>query len=278
MAIVGLSLSLTGVGAIVGAPLGIVGATIAAAGGLTTGVTVVVENWLKKMGIDSIQEDLRKDYFRAEQIRVLLGRSAADPNFAEQWKIDHMEAVSFVSMLPRLTKVGLTTAAGVRAAMGITAGVGQAAATTGLHVAGIVFAAALIPIDLTQMIISSIKIHKNEPSKVVTDILETAEQLETELNLFLLNGNYFHLVKCTDRGNEPHWVYLAVNAQNLENFLVQKHNCCFRYEDIGQWGEIIESGRGSEVPQAVHQKIQTEWYDKQMAFLIAAEENLSIEE
>ncbi len=264
MALVGLSLSLTGVGAIVGAPLGIVGATVAAAGGLTTGVTVVVESGLKKIDIDSIQKDIDEEYFRAEQIRVLIGRSADDPNFAEKWKIDHLDAVLFVSMLPRLTKVGLTAAAGVRAAIGITAGVGRAAATTGLHVAGLAFAAVLIPFDLTQMIVSSIKIHKKEPSKVVTLMIEIAEQLETGLKLFLLNRNYFHLVKCTDERNEPHWAYLAVHAKKLEDFLVEKEKCCFRFEDISQWGEVVESGRGHEVPKAIHQKIQTEWYDKQL--------------
>eukprot|EP00794_Sanderia_malayensis_P004845 gene4845-5479_t len=278
MAIVGLSLSLTGIGAIVGVPLGIVGASISAAGGVTTGVTVLVENILKKIDIDKIQNDLRIDYFRTEQIKVLLNRAATDENFAEKWNISTVDAVSFISILGRITKVGLATAAGVRAAMGIATGALRGAGTAGLHVAGIAFAAVLIPVDLAQMISSSLQLHGNKISPVVNEILQIAEQLETEQKLYLINGNYFHLVHCFDAMGNSHWAYLAVYPSKLRGFLEERELDNIMFEGIETWGQIIEQGTGDHVPGDIETKIGTEWHDLYLAFVINAAENLEIED
>ena len=261
MAVIGLGLSLTGVGAIVGAPLGISGAVIAGTGGLATGITIIIENVLKKNGIDEIERHLQEDNFRSEQIKVLLGRAAQDSNFAKAWKINHQDAASFVALIPRALKVGLATAAGVRAAIAMSAGVARAAGTTGLHVAGLVFAAALIPIDLAQMIVSSIKIHHNRPSEIVQTIFNAADNLDVELKLFLVAGHYFQPIDCVDEDNNRRWVFLVISPRHIDTVMKDlRSNEPFAYEDVIKLGEVIEEGCGAKIPQRVIDKIDKNWY------------------
>ena len=70
------------------------------------------------------------------------------------------------NILPKSAKLGVTTAAGVRVAYGM----GRAASTAGLYIAGFVLAASVIPLDLGQMIISSIRVNKEVQFKVINDI------------------------------------------------------------------------------------------------------------
>ena len=261
LAVIGLSLSLSGVGAAVGAPLGISGAAIAGAGGLFAGVAVIVENVLKKIRIDEIESHLQQDKFRSEQIKVLLGRSAQDFDFAAKRKIKHQDAASFVAMFPKFVKVGLATTAGVRVATAISRGVARAVGTAGLHIAGLVFAASLIPVDLYQMIVSSIKIHHKHLSEIVQAIFTTADDLETELKLFLITGHYFQPIHCTDKDNNKHWVFLVISPRHLDAVLEDlKNNQPLTYEDVINLGEIIEEGLGVAVPRYIIDKIDKNWY------------------
>ena len=268
MGIVGISLSLTGVGAVAGVPLAATGFGLAAAGGVTAGVTMVVEGILKKIGIDEIQEELQRDYFKAEQLKVLLYRAANDSHFARRLNIYGLDIVYIGSLIPRMTKLGLTTAAGIRIAFGI----GRAATTTALHVAGLVFAAALIPLDIAQLIISSIKIHKKEPSKVVQDISDLADVLEKELKLFLIDGGFFNLIYTTDGC----WAYIEVYATKKNAFEQQKERG-FLLAELAEFGNIVHRGSEPDVPNRVRNMIQNEWYNHYDEYLAEVlEESLSL--
>ena len=250
MTIVGLGLTFTGVGAIVGVPLALTGAGTGIAGGATAGITVAVEQVLKDHGIKDVQKDLILDYFKSEQIKVLLTRAAQNPQFARRWQINSAHLISAGNILPGLAKLGVTTAAGVRIALGI----GRAATTTGLHVAGLVLAAAVIPLDLAQMIVHSIKIHKKEASQTVKDIMHLADRLEKELRIYLIEGKYFKFLYTID----GHWAYIAVYAEKLKQFN-EKFEDGFDLAQLKRFGNVVEYGEG-EVPSIVQKRIQDEWF------------------
>lgn len=266
MAVIGLSLSFSGIGTVIGVPLGIFGASLSAVGGVTTGITIIVENFLKKIGMKEIQKHLSKDYFRSEQICVVVGRSVSDSRFAAKWKIGSIEAASFSSFIPRLTKIGVTTtiSLGMRASMGM----GRVVAVGALHVTGILLAAALIPLDLAQMIKSSLILHSGQASTIVMTINERADQLENELRLFLLDGNHFHLIHCRDGKGQDCWTYVVVSARNLGQFLTKRQRfCACTYEEVRNLGIIIKEGSGADVPRKVMQEIETGWYDLHKTYL-----------
>ncbi|XP_067681214.1 uncharacterized protein [Haliotis asinina] len=77
--------------------------------------------------------------------------------------------------------VGTATEVGtdITSAAGKAATAGQAAAA-GVKVGGVVLAAAGVAVDLGAVIYYSRKIHKNEPSKTVENILKVADCLDTE--------------------------------------------------------------------------------------------------
>ena len=250
LAIVGLSLSLTGVGAIAGVPLAITGASVGIAGGVTTGVTGIVEAFLKRKGIKEVDEDLKLDRFRAVQLQVISLRAAEDREFAERWNINSSNVINAVRALPAAVKFSLTTAAGVRMAFAA----GQAATRAGLHVAGIVFAAALIPLDLGQMIVSSIRIHKNDPSDIIKDIVRRADDLEKQLRIYFIGEGYFKLVYT----NDGYWAYIVVDSLQLNEFN-GRSNDGYELAQLKKYGDLIESGKG-RVPTKVKEKIQQEWY------------------
>eukprot|EP00794_Sanderia_malayensis_P004826 gene4826-5458_t len=278
MAIVGMSLSLTGVGAIVGVPLGIVGGSISAAGGVTTGVTVVVEKILEKVDKNKIENNLKVENFRTEQVKILVNRGATDENFARKWNFSKVDAVSIISKLEKITRFSLGAASSVRFFVSIARGGLRGASTAGLHVAGIVFAAAMIPVDLAQLIDSSLKLHKNKISSAVDEILQIAEQLEKEQKLYLISGNYLQLVHCIGAMGNSHWAYLAVDPSKLQEFLDQRELNNIMFESIETWGEIIEQGTGDHVPSDIERKIEKECRDLLSAYADSVVENSDEEE
>ena len=250
LTIVGLALSLSGVGAAVGIPLAITGAAIGAAGGATTGISAAVEGVLKRNNIKAVQESLNIDNFKAVQIRTLLQRAAQSTELAKVWQIDSALLLGAARVLPGLAKFGVTTAAGADIAFGIS----RAAATAGLHVAGLVLAAAVIPLDLTQMIISSIRIHKKDPSKVIKDLKDIANRLEHKLRKYLIEQQCFECIYTVD----GHWAYIVIDYEKKALFAERVQEGC-TVEELEDFGEVIESGE-NEVPEEIMQKMQDEWY------------------
>ena len=255
MGIAGLGLSSTGIGSVVGVPLSLAGMGLATAGGLTSGGAIVVESLLKKQGMENVQNDLNQDYFRAQQIKILLSRASVDSNLAKKWKFRGFDIVHLGGLIARTAKLGLTASAGVRTmAQAAAMGMGRATATTGLHITGLVFAAALIPLDIWQMIVSSIRIHKNKPSKVIQDVISVSDRLEKEMKIFLIDGGYLHLVHTSD----SKWCYLAVFATRKKQF-EEVNQCEMTLDEIRKFGDVIEEGDGAVIPDEKLSQIHENW-------------------
>ena len=250
LTIVGAALSLTGYLAPVGIPMAIAGASVGTAGGLATAGSAITEGALQKKWIDEVQEDLRMDWFRTEQISILLHRATGDPNLARAWRIDSEMVTNVGRVLPSLAKFGFTTAAGARLAYGI----GRASVTTGLHITGLVLAAVVIPVDLAQILYSSIKIHKKKKSSVVNKLIDVADDLEHSLKKYLLKEECFRLVYTID----GHWAYIEIDVEKVAFFqaIVQQG---FTLDELQYYGEIDESGE-DDVPVQIQQKMYNEWY------------------
>jgi len=208
LTIVGISLTITGAGALFGVPMAIAGASIGAVGGATTGVSAVVETTVERKKRRDVQADLDIDKFRAKQVCALLQKAAKDPKLAETWKIDPALLANVARSFPAIAKVGVTNAAGAEVAFGIL----RTTAGTALHIAGLALATALIPLDMAQLIINSIKIHKDRPSAVVTQISDIADRLEENLRIFLIKEQLFQKVSTKDK----HWAYILLTAEKKE--------------------------------------------------------------
>ena len=250
----GLGLSSTGIGSIVGVPLSLAGMGLATAGGITSGGAIVVESILKKQGMENVQNDLNKDYFRAQQIKILLSRAAVDPKLATKWKFRGFDIVHLGGLIARSAKLGLSATAGIRALSQAAMGIGRATTTTGLHITGLVFAAALIPLDIMQMIVSSIRIHKNKPSKVIQDVINVSDRLEKEMKIFLIDGGYLHLVHTVDNK----WCYISVYASKMKDFELS-NQCEMTLHEVKSFGDIIEEGDGPVIPDEKILQIHEEW-------------------
>ena len=173
--------------------MGFAGVGIATAGGVIASGAIVIEAVLKKLGIKSIEGDLQMDYFRAQQINVILCRASIDVSLANKW-ISH-DIANLGGFVGKLAKIGVTVVGGAltvgarTVSRTIALGAGRTAAFTGLHIAGLTLAAAMIPIDLWLMITSSIKVHKKQPSLIVEEMQHISNKLEEELNKYLQNEN-----------------------------------------------------------------------------------------
>ena len=235
---------LTGFGAFIGIPLAITGSAVATAG---TKTGRFVETVLQENGV---QEDLQLDYFKSEQIKVILVRGALNPDFAERLQINGTDFLNAGNIIPRLVKLGVTTAAGVRMALVK----GRAATSAGLHIGGLVLAAAVIPLDLAQMIISSIRDHRKKLSEVVQDVVNLANSLEIQLRLFLVGEGYLQFFHTTD----GQWAYIQIHARHIERFRDWLEPG-YTLAQLERYGNIVEKGEG-DVPSDIKQKIQDEWY------------------
>jgi len=250
LTITGIVLTLTGVGAAVGVPMAITGAAVGAAGGATTGISSVVEAVLQRRGLKEVQEDLNRDIHLAEQTLVLLQRASESPELIRRWNIDPSLVANLARVLPGFAKVGVTSAVGMQVGLGLL----RTTATTGLHIVGLALAAAVIPFDLGQMIISSIKIHKKKPSTVVKELHDIANGLEHELRRYLIAQDFFQLIYTTD----GYWAYIVIDPDEKLLFDAKLDLGCTAIE-LEEFGEIIESGE-NDVPEDIKQKIYDEWY------------------
>lgn len=202
--IAGISLTLKDHQSVLAGRLEIAGVVIAAAGGATCIGAIIAETVLKKLGIKNIEEDLQMDYFRSQQINILLCRTSKDVSLANKWKSHDVANIG--GFIAKLAKVGLTVGGGAvtlgtrtvgrTLALGTsrTAAIPSAAdiacagsVGVGLHIAGLTIVSALIPLDLWMMIRSSIRVHKKTPSVVIREIRSISDKLERELKGHLQN-------------------------------------------------------------------------------------------
>jgi len=221
MVITGSALSLTGVGAIVGVPLALSGAAVGGVGGLTVGGGIIGEALAKNKHLTNANLYLQADYFGSMQLRILIGRASKNEKFAKQMDLRVQDAASMLGVIGRIAKFGTTTAALAKA---VAAGVGRGVANAGLHIAGMVISALLIPIDIYQMITSSVKIHRKDKSKVVQEVEALANVLEDELLPLLKEKNY-KLVEISRVDDERirHSMLLAIE-ENIYDDVIANSN------------------------------------------------------
>ena len=205
LTIIGISLDFTAVGAVVGVPLTITGISIAITGGITCSGAAVTDSVLKHLEIKSIKEDLKMDYFRSQQVNVLICRASKEVSLSNKWKAHNL--VELGGFIMNLAKVGVTVGGGaIRLGTKAVSRIGPLAAgraiyastytptyvltaaeaaVMSLSIASITFAAVTIPLDIWVMIVSSIRVHKNKPSKVIKHIANIADNLDEELNKYI---------------------------------------------------------------------------------------------
>ena len=192
-----------------GIVVSLVGAGIGGAGGLVMSGSKVVDIILEKLGLKEVQETIEDDRKACSELQKQLD---ALENFisslAEFLKPLHDDAVllrelegsgfEFLSQRISYEEIGASTeervefgarffraatsAATISASAAATAGaVARSAAIAGTraaHVAGSVISAALLPLDITLLVKSSLELHRGSTSAAVQDIWRILDELE----------------------------------------------------------------------------------------------------
>ena len=187
----------------------LVGAGIGGVGGLVMSGSKVVDIILEKLGLKEVQETIEDDRKACSELQKQL---EALENFisslAEFLKPLHDDAVllrelegsgfEFLSQRISYEEIGASTeervefgarffraatsAATISASAAATAGaVARSAAIAGTraaHVAGSVISAALLPLDITLLVKSSLELHRGSTSAAVQDIRRIVDELE----------------------------------------------------------------------------------------------------
>ena len=173
-------MSLTGFGAIAELPFAVAGAVVGRVGGLTVSGGIMRETLVKNKQLESASKHLQADYFHSMQLRILIGRVANNANFAKKLNFQVTYAASTLNVISRFAKLRTTSAVLAKV---IATVVGRATGMVGLHIAGTVISALLIPVDLIQLIVSSVKLHQRSRSEVVINTEKIADDLENELHV-----------------------------------------------------------------------------------------------
>ena len=105
------------------------------------------------------------------------------------------------------------------------------------------------------MVVSSIRIHRNKPSKVIEEIVDIANALETQMKVSLIDGGYFRLIYTSDHK----WCYIVLHAAKKMAFESLKSET-LELSDISNYGEIIAMGEGIDVPDEKRTRMHQEWY------------------
>ena len=191
-----------------GIVVSIVGAAIGGAGGLVMSGSKVAEIILEKLGLKEVQAAIEDDRKACSKLlKQLASLENFISNLAEFLK-PHDDAVllralegsgfEFLSQRISYEEIGASTeervefgarffraatsAATISASAAATAGaVARSAAIAGMraaHVAGSVISAALLPLDITLLVKSSLELHRGSTSAAVQDIRRILDKLE----------------------------------------------------------------------------------------------------
>ena len=255
--ILGTTMSLTGIGAIAGIPLALVGAGVGTVGGLTVGGGIIGETIAKNKQLQGASKHLQADYFHSMQLRILIGRAANSEDFADKLNFPIQDAASMLFLLGRFAKFATTSTALAKA---IAVGVARGTATAGLHIAGMVISAVLIPVDLVQLILSSVKIHRKDKSEVVINTEKLADDLENEL-FFLLKDKGYTLVEINrfDNERQGHTLLLAVEGSSAKEVSA---NSNVSLEDIHANHVVIADCIGEEIEPVLYENLIKKWTDE----------------
>jgi len=231
------------------------GAAVGGVGGLVVGGGVIGEMIAKNNELKGANEHFRQDYFHSMQLRILLGRAAQNPNFAERFNIKLEDAAGFASFIGRAAKVGVATGNLVKS---ISIGVARGVGTVGLHVAGIVISVALVPIDLFQMIQSALRIHSKEKAEIAVDLENIAADLETEL-IPILKEREYELVKMERFDNEKkkHCLLLAIEKSSYER--MSNNPSKISYDSVKNKHVVLLDHIGETLIDETYQRVVDKW-------------------
>merc|ERR1712150_203885 len=81
------------------------------------------------------------------------------------------------------------------------------------------------------------RIHKNEPSKLIQDLISVADELERDMKKFLIDGGYLHLVYTVDNK----WCYIVLFASKKNEF-EESNPSEMTLDDVRRFGDVIEEG------------------------------------
>ena len=219
-------MSLTGFGAIAGLPLAVAGAVVGSVGGLTVSGGIMRETLVKNKQLQSASKHLQAHYFHSMQLRILIGRST-------------------------------TTSAAL--AKVTAAGVARATGTVGLHIRGIVISALLIPVDLIQLIVSSVNLDLRSKSEVVINTEKIADDLENEL-WFLLKDKSYTLAQLErfDDERQKQMLFIAGERNSVEEVSA---NSNYSLKEVYANQIIIADFIGEEIDPVLCEKLLTKWND-----------------
>ena len=192
-----------------GIVVSIVGAAIGGAGGLVMSGSKVAEIILEKLGLKEVQEAIENDYKACnklqEQLDSLENVISSLAELVKQLQGDkvllrELEGSGFEFLSQRISyeEIGASTeervefgarffraaisAATISASAAATAGAvtrsALLAGTRAAHVAGSVISAALLPLDITLLVRSSLELHRGSTSAAVQDIRRILGELE----------------------------------------------------------------------------------------------------
>ena len=192
-----------------GIVVSLVGAGIGGAGGLVMSGSKVAEIILEKLGLKDVQAAIGEDHAACTELQQQLDSMENFIfNLAQFLKPLHdnamlqreLEGSGFQFLRGRIFSEGIgksteervdigarffrtiTSAASISASVAATAGVvarsAALAGTRAAHIAGSVVSAALLPLDITLLVKSSLELHRGSTSKAVEDIRRILNELE----------------------------------------------------------------------------------------------------
>ena len=192
-----------------GIVVSLVGAGIGGAGGLVMSGSKVAEIILENSGLKDVQAAIEEDHEACRELQQKLDsmedfifqlvqslkplhdnamllrelegsgfQFLRDQFFAEGIAKSTEERVDIGARFFRAVTSGATISASVVATAGAVARSAAVAGTRAAHIAGSVVSAALIPLDITLLVKSSLELHHGSTSKAVEDIRGILNQLE----------------------------------------------------------------------------------------------------
>ena len=244
MAIVGFGLSISVVLAPVGVPMAVTGGAVGASAGATSVTTKVVETCLQISGAKKVQQHINECRFKGVQIHLLEEKQKSNPEQDKFCCFDESTMINGMRVVPTVGKLAIGGAA-TRAVM-----------TTGAHVTGIVFSGVLIALDLAQIVFSSIRIHKGDPSDHVKKLKEVAAKLKTLLRSYLVGQDCFQLIYTAD----DKWAYIEMTYEQMTRFKKMRKNVGITLDELRHFGAIVKSGDGKQVPADIEKEMEDEWF------------------
>ena len=174
----------------------IVGAEIGGAGGLVMSGSKVVEIILESLGLKEVQAAIEDDCEACSELQKQLDslenfisiladflKPLHDEFLSQRISYEEIgasteERVEFGARFFRAATSAATISASAAATAGAVARSAAIAGTRAAHVAGSVISAALLPLDVTLLVKSSLELHRGSTSAAVQDIRRILDELE----------------------------------------------------------------------------------------------------